>query len=98
MSDYHFRTDRAGTYCWSGETNYCTVPGCMAVTVTIGSQAKGRPADGVASRYPLAVAALGRRKERRYWAWPMSAVLLAMAVMGLGASVVQGKGRRPGSS
>jgi PKD repeat protein len=31
---YRFRADKNGTQFWSGETNHCTVPGCVSAVVT----------------------------------------------------------------
>jgi RHS repeat-associated protein len=32
---YRFRADRNGTQFWSGETNHCTVPGCIEASITV---------------------------------------------------------------
>ena len=34
FGDYRFRADKNGTQFWSGAANHCTVPGCMAATIT----------------------------------------------------------------
>lgn len=64
QGNYRFRADKVdagasgGTQFWSGMANHCPVPGCTAVTVTVGSQAlllpglQGRPA-GLAALAPV---------------------------------------------
>jgi RHS repeat-associated protein len=35
MGDYRFRTDYDGVQFWSGESNHCTIPGCLEAQVEI---------------------------------------------------------------
>ncbi len=37
QGNYRFRADFDGAQYWSGDANHCTLPGCTAVTVTVGS-------------------------------------------------------------
>ncbi len=34
LGNYRFRADKNGTQFWSGSTNHCVVPGCLAATIT----------------------------------------------------------------
>ncbi len=85
---------------WSGPSNHCTVPGCTSVTVTLtlgGASNGGRalaqtrlPVNdpGLLFLAPLAVLALaGRKGKRQRWATLAAAMLLAVAVMGMGATL-----------
>ena len=101
--DYRFRADESGEQYWSSASNHCTVPGCTEATITVGSQALGTPAGGVASGHllpdlsllllaPLAVAALGRRKRWQRLAWPLAGVLLVVAVVSSGTALAAGDG------
>jgi hypothetical protein len=105
--DYRFRADKDGTQYWSSATNHCTVPGCTAVTITVGSQAMGTPAGGVASgnpavdlslllMVPLAVASLGRKKRWRRWSWPVAGLLLAVVSSGTASCPAPRRCRRWG--
>jgi RHS repeat-associated protein len=94
MGGYRFRADKDGEQYWSGTSNHCTVPGCTAVTVTVGGSAAvpgGRamaalllPDLSLLLMAPLAVVALGRRKR---WAWPVAGALLVVAVAGVGTAL-----------
>ena len=35
VGEYRFRADVEGVQYWSGESNHCTVPGCISATVTV---------------------------------------------------------------
>ena len=35
LGDYRFRADLNGTQFWSGETDHCTLPGCLTATVVV---------------------------------------------------------------
>jgi RHS repeat-associated protein len=35
QGDYRFRSDLNGTQFWSGETNHCTIPGCLSTSITV---------------------------------------------------------------
>jgi YD repeat-containing protein len=35
IGDYRFRADSGGTQFWSGETDHCTIPGCLDATVVV---------------------------------------------------------------
>jgi RHS repeat-associated protein len=35
QGDYRFRSDLNGTQFWSGETNHCTIPGCLNASITV---------------------------------------------------------------
>jgi YD repeat-containing protein len=53
MGDYRFRADKAdgasgSIQFWSSDVNHCPVPGCTAVTITVGTQAMRAPAEGLA--------------------------------------------------
>jgi hypothetical protein len=35
VGSYRFRADKNGTQFWSGETNHCTVPGCLEASISV---------------------------------------------------------------
>jgi len=35
QGDYRFRSDLSGTQFWSGETDHCTIPGCLNTSITV---------------------------------------------------------------
>jgi len=35
LGEYRFRADSGGTQFWSGETDHCTVPGCLDAAITV---------------------------------------------------------------
>ncbi|MGD8456603.1 MAG: RHS repeat-associated core domain-containing protein [Anaerolineales bacterium] len=35
LGSYRFRADMDGTHFWSGETNHCTLPGCLEATIMV---------------------------------------------------------------
>jgi YD repeat-containing protein len=39
QESYRFRADYNGSQYWSGTSNHCTVPGCLALTMIVGPQA-----------------------------------------------------------
>jgi hypothetical protein len=100
FGNYRFRADKNGVQYWSGPSNHCIVPGCTNVTVTLttGGASNGERAlaqtrlpvndPGLLFLAPLAVLALSRRKgKRQRWATLAAAMLLAVAVMGMGATL-----------
>jgi RHS repeat-associated protein len=49
QGNYRFRADYSGAQYWSGASNHCAVPGCTAVTVTVGPQPTNTPTPTSAS-------------------------------------------------
>ena len=54
IGDYRFRADSGGTQFWSGETDHCTIPGCLDATVVVTvpltvtvEDTNGQPQEGV---------------------------------------------------
>jgi RHS repeat-associated protein len=43
QGNYRFRADYGGAQYWSSTSNHCTLPGCTAVTVTVGPQPTNTP-------------------------------------------------------
>jgi RHS repeat-associated protein len=43
QGSYRFRADYDGSQYWSGETNHCDVPGCLALTLVVGPQSTPTP-------------------------------------------------------
>jgi uncharacterized repeat protein (TIGR01451 family) len=43
LGSYRFRADYNGAQYWSGAANHCAVPGCLALTMTVGPQVTATP-------------------------------------------------------